>query len=119
MWMAEVNGMLVDIREMPRQVQVIAFEKGMIPTSRQTRTSPEYRLPTNYEAAVIHQKRSRRWSDLVMISATGFLAEFHRHQPPRHDRKETVRFPCVQTDPSRKPAALHHGRQEAGCDRQG
>jgi hypothetical protein len=30
-WMAEVNGMLVDLREMPREVQVIAFEKGMIP----------------------------------------------------------------------------------------
>jgi len=29
-WMAEVNGMLVDIREMPREVQVIAYEKGMI-----------------------------------------------------------------------------------------
>jgi len=30
-WMAEVNGMLVDVRETPREVQVIAFEKGMIP----------------------------------------------------------------------------------------
>ena len=30
-WMAEVNGMLVDLREMPREVQEIAFEKGMIP----------------------------------------------------------------------------------------
>ena len=30
-WMAEVNGMLVDIREMPREVQVMAYEKGMIP----------------------------------------------------------------------------------------
>jgi hypothetical protein len=30
-WMAEVNGMLVDLRDMPREVQVIAFEKGMIP----------------------------------------------------------------------------------------
>jgi hypothetical protein len=30
-WMATVNGMLVDLREMPREVQVIAFEKGMIP----------------------------------------------------------------------------------------
>jgi Domain of unknown function (DUF6398) len=30
-WMAEVNGMLIDIREMPREVQVIAYEKGMIP----------------------------------------------------------------------------------------
>ncbi len=30
-WMAEVNGMLVDLRYMPREVQEIAFEKGMIP----------------------------------------------------------------------------------------
>ena len=30
-WMAEVNGILVDLREMPREVQEIAFHKGMIP----------------------------------------------------------------------------------------
>ena len=30
-WMAQVNGMVVDLRFMPRDVQVIAFEKGMIP----------------------------------------------------------------------------------------
>ena len=30
-WMAEVNGFLVDLREMPREVQEIAFEKGLIP----------------------------------------------------------------------------------------
>ena len=30
-WMAEVNGVLVDLRDMPREVQVIAYEKGMIP----------------------------------------------------------------------------------------
>ncbi len=30
-WMAEVNGFLVDLRDMPREVQHIAFEKGMIP----------------------------------------------------------------------------------------
>ena len=30
-WMAEVDGMLVDLREMPREVQEIAFQKGMIP----------------------------------------------------------------------------------------
>ncbi len=30
-WMAEVNGLLVDLRHMPREVQVIAHEKGMIP----------------------------------------------------------------------------------------
>jgi hypothetical protein len=31
LWMAEVNGLLVDLREMPREVQQIAFDKGMIP----------------------------------------------------------------------------------------
>ena len=30
-WMAEVNGMLVDLRYMPREVQEIAFQKGLIP----------------------------------------------------------------------------------------
>src|SRR3954469_10004878 len=30
-WMAEVNGMLVDLRDMPREVQQIAFDEGMIP----------------------------------------------------------------------------------------
>ena len=30
-WMAEVNGVLVDLRDMPREVQQIAYEKGMIP----------------------------------------------------------------------------------------
>ena len=30
-WMAEVDGLLVDLRQMPREVQEIAFEKGMIP----------------------------------------------------------------------------------------
>jgi hypothetical protein len=30
-WMAEINGMLVDLRDMPREVQMIAYEKGMIP----------------------------------------------------------------------------------------
>jgi hypothetical protein len=30
-WMAEVNGFLVDLRKMPRDVQQIAFDKGMIP----------------------------------------------------------------------------------------
>ena len=30
-WMAEVNGRLVDLREMPREVQEIAFAKGLIP----------------------------------------------------------------------------------------
>jgi len=29
-WMLQVNGMTVDIRHMPREVQVIAYEKGLI-----------------------------------------------------------------------------------------
>ncbi len=31
LWMAQCNGLLVDLRDMPREVQVIAYEKGMIP----------------------------------------------------------------------------------------
>ena len=30
-WMAEVNGVLVDLRDRPREVQQIAFDEGMIP----------------------------------------------------------------------------------------
>lgn len=30
-WMLTVNGMLVDVRHMPREVQEIAFQKGLIP----------------------------------------------------------------------------------------
>jgi hypothetical protein len=30
-WMAEVSGVVVDLRDMPRAVQEIAFAKGMIP----------------------------------------------------------------------------------------
>jgi hypothetical protein len=29
--MAEVSGILVDLRDMPREVQEIAFDKGIIP----------------------------------------------------------------------------------------
>jgi hypothetical protein len=29
--MAEVNGLLVDLRDMPREIQEIAFEDGLIP----------------------------------------------------------------------------------------
>ncbi len=31
MWMVEVNGMVVDLRHMPREVQQMAFDKGLIP----------------------------------------------------------------------------------------
>jgi Domain of unknown function (DUF6398) len=31
LWMAEVNGLLVDLRDMPREVQEIAFEQKIIP----------------------------------------------------------------------------------------
>jgi hypothetical protein len=44
--MAEVNGLLVNVREMPREVQMIAHEKGLIPTSRRTRNSSGVPAPT-------------------------------------------------------------------------
>ncbi len=31
MWLIEVNGFIVDIRECPRPIQQLAFEKGLIP----------------------------------------------------------------------------------------
>ena len=30
-WMLEVNGLIMDVRHAPREVQEIAFEKGLIP----------------------------------------------------------------------------------------
>jgi hypothetical protein len=30
-WMAHVNGLLVDLRDMPREIQVFAYEQGAIP----------------------------------------------------------------------------------------
>ena len=30
-WIIELNGIVVDLREMPREVQVIAYENGIIP----------------------------------------------------------------------------------------
>jgi hypothetical protein len=40
-WMAEVNGLLVDLRQMPRDLQEIAFAKGLIPYQRIGRTDRE------------------------------------------------------------------------------
>jgi hypothetical protein len=30
-WMLEVNGLLIDVRHAPREVQVEAYEQGLIP----------------------------------------------------------------------------------------
>ncbi len=30
-WLLEVNGMIVDVRYMPREVQELAYKKGLIP----------------------------------------------------------------------------------------
>jgi hypothetical protein len=30
-WMVQLNGILVDLRDMPREVQVMAFVQGLIP----------------------------------------------------------------------------------------
>lgn len=39
-WMATVNGLVVDLRLMPREVQQAAFEKGLIPYIPADRTTP-------------------------------------------------------------------------------
>ena len=31
LWLVEVNGILADMRDMPREVQQIAYDKGLIP----------------------------------------------------------------------------------------
>jgi len=38
-WMAEVNGFVVDLRHMPREVQEVAFAKGLIPCMPADRNS--------------------------------------------------------------------------------
>ena len=30
-WMSSLNGMIVDVRNQPREIQKIAYEKGLIP----------------------------------------------------------------------------------------
>ena len=44
-WMLSVNGLMVDIRDMPREAQVVAFEQGLIPyipaDGRESRTQDE------------------------------------------------------------------------------
>ena len=30
-WMVEINGILADLRDMPRELQVIAYDEGIIP----------------------------------------------------------------------------------------
>jgi Domain of unknown function (DUF6398) len=35
-WMLEVNGLIMDVRRAPREVQAVAFEKGLIPYCRES-----------------------------------------------------------------------------------
>jgi len=51
-WILRVNGVMVDIRHMPCEVQVIAYEKGLIPyipADRQTPAGHENSLPGEEE----------------------------------------------------------------------
>lgn len=43
LWMLEVNGFFVDIRTMPRAVQEIAYQKGLIPYIPADRQPSEYK----------------------------------------------------------------------------
>lgn len=44
-WLLEVNGVPVDVRVMPREVQVIAYEKGLIPYIPADRQKPDQQGP--------------------------------------------------------------------------
>jgi uncharacterized protein DUF6398 len=57
-WMAEVNGLLVDLQDMPREIQEIAFQDRLIPYSRRIAKSDHER------------KRRRRCSWSVTSSIT-------------------------------------------------
>ena len=39
-WMLPVNGLIMDVRRMPREVQEIAFQKGLIPYIPADRLAP-------------------------------------------------------------------------------
>ncbi len=39
-WMLEVNGFLMDIRHAPREAQVVAYQKGLIPWIPADRPKP-------------------------------------------------------------------------------
>ncbi len=41
LWVVTVNGFVVDIRHMPREAQVIAYEKGIIPYIPADQTTPD------------------------------------------------------------------------------
>jgi hypothetical protein len=47
-WMAEVNGLLVDLRDMPRELQEIAFEAGLIFASPRKRVTTAPRSVTHH-----------------------------------------------------------------------
>ena len=40
-WMLQVNGFMVDVRNAPREVQEIAFKKGLIPYIPADRQKPD------------------------------------------------------------------------------
>ena len=70
-WMAEVNGMLVDLRDMPREVQVIAYEKGMIPY-----------IPADQEIALAYRRRRLRHAPLCGVD--GSSRPYRRSRLPHH-----------------------------------
>jgi hypothetical protein len=45
MWILKVNGILVDIRDMPREAQVVAYENGLIPYIPADQNSPPASQP--------------------------------------------------------------------------
>ena len=50
-WMLEVNGFMMDIRTCPREVQEIAFQKGLIPYIPADRDVEEQTMPKKSRAS--------------------------------------------------------------------
>jgi len=74
-WMAQVNGLLVDWRDMPREVQEIAFEDGLIPyvpADRKGRSEIRCRC--------VHSSAAK-----LITCATPFLKWCNRFKPARSE----------------------------------
>lgn len=53
-WMLQVNGLIVDIRTMPREAQEVAYEQGLIPYI------PDDREQADEDYTVVHTKAKRK-----------------------------------------------------------
>ncbi len=65
-WMLQVDGLMVDVRQMPREVQVIAFQKGLIPYIPADRQAPSGLGTPALEPASIRRYRHYRTAQAAL-----------------------------------------------------